>query len=59
MEKDTASVFYVLSLTRLALQKELMQVPNLDATSAKVHTIRISSAWVEDPVSKPKRDRPI
>ena len=52
--KETASVLFEVSLTRLELQKALI----LEAASAKVHAARMSSAWAEDPISKPRRDRP-
>ena len=58
LENETASVLLALSLSELALQKEFTQEPNLDTASAELLTTRISSAWAEEPTSRPRRDSP-
>ena len=56
LEKETASVLPLLSFNRLALQKEFTQGPSLDTASAELLTTRISSAWAEEPTSRPRHD---
>ena len=60
LENETASVLLALSFSELALQKahsqkEFTQEPNLDT---ELLTTRISSAWAEEPTSRPRHDSP-
>ena len=55
-ENETASVLLAFSFSKLALQKEFTQEPNLDTASAELLMTRISSAWAEEPMSRPRRE---